>query len=51
MSAQRRISWIMGIASMFATASFAQQVKTDYDRNADFSKYKPYSWENIRSGK
>jgi hypothetical protein len=26
----------IGIALLFATASFAQQVKTDYDRNADF---------------
>ena len=34
---------------MFATASFAQQVKTDYDRNADFSKYKTYSWEDVHT--
>src|ERR1700691_5314669 len=49
MNAQRRISCFMGIASMFATASFAQQVKTDYDRNADFSKDKTYSWENVHT--
>ena len=49
MNAQRRISCFMGIAAMFATASFAQQVKTDYDRNADFSKDKTYSWENVHT--
>jgi hypothetical protein len=43
----RRISLLAGIAFVFAAASFAQQVKTDYDRNADFSKYKTYSWENV----
>ena len=32
-----------------ATASFAQQVKTDYDRSADFSQYKTYSWEKVQS--
>jgi Domain of unknown function (DUF4136) len=49
MNAQCRISCFMGIASMLATASFAQQVKTDYDRNADFSSYKTYSWENVHT--
>jgi Domain of unknown function (DUF4136) len=34
---------------LFATASFAQQVKTDYDRTADFSQYKTYSWENVHT--
>ncbi|HEX4166528.1 MAG TPA: hypothetical protein VHZ55_13755 [Bryobacteraceae bacterium] len=32
-----------GIALLFATASIAAQVKTDYDRSADFSQYKTYS--------
>src|SRR5580700_3438229 len=49
MNAQRRISCFMGIVAMFATASFAEQVKTDYDRNADFSRYKTYSWENVHT--
>jgi hypothetical protein len=39
----------MGIALMYATASFAQQVKTDYDRNADFGQYKTYSWEKVQT--
>ena len=39
----------VGIALLFATASFAQQVKTDYDRSADFSQYKTYSWEKVQT--
>jgi hypothetical protein len=38
-----------GIVLLFATASFAQQVKTDYDRSADFSQYKTYSWEKVEA--
>ena len=49
MNAQRRILCFMAIASLFATASFAQQAKTDYDRNADFTKYKTYSWQNVHT--
>jgi len=44
MNARRRISSFIGIALLFATAAFAQQVKTDYDRNTDFSQYKTSSW-------
>ncbi len=33
----------------FAGASFAQQVKTDYDRSANFGQYKTYSWQNVRT--
>src|SRR5580698_1492386 len=49
MSTQRRIFSLMGIALLCATASFAQQVKTDYDRSADFSQYKTYSWEQVQT--
>ena len=34
---------------LFASASFAEQVKTDYDRGADFSQYKTYSWEKVQT--
>jgi hypothetical protein len=30
-------------------ASFAQQVKTDYDHNANFGQYKTYSWEKVQT--
>jgi hypothetical protein len=33
----------------FSAASFGQQVKTDYDRNANFSQYKTYSWEKVQT--
>ena len=35
--------------NVFAAATFAQQVKTDYDRNANFSQYKTYSWEKVQT--
>src|ERR1700678_4718787 len=38
-----------GIAVFFAAASFAQQVKTDYDRGVDFSQFKTYSWEKVQT--
>src|ERR1700676_3980000 len=49
MNVQRTIFASAGIALLFATASFAQQVKTDYDRSADFSHYKTYSWEKVQT--
>jgi Domain of unknown function (DUF4136) len=49
MKVQRSIFASVGIALLFAAASFAQQVKTDYDRSADFSQYKTYSWEKVQT--
>jgi hypothetical protein len=49
MNVKRSIFASIGIALLFATASFAQQVKTDYDRSADFSQYKTYSWEKVQT--
>src|SRR5580700_11906642 len=49
MSTQRRILSLMGIALLCATPAFAQQVKSDYDRSADFSQYKTYSWEQVQT--
>jgi len=45
MKVRHHIFASVGIATVFAAATFAQQVKTDYDRNANFSQYKTYSWE------
>jgi hypothetical protein len=39
----------MAIAILFATTSFGQQVKTDYDRSADFSQYRTYSWGEVHT--
>ena len=49
MNAQRTKFAMVGAALLLASASFAQQVKTDYDRSADFSQYKTYSWEKVQT--
>jgi Domain of unknown function (DUF4136) len=49
MKLQRKIFASVGITLLFATASFAQHVKTDYKRGTDFSQYKTYSWEKVRT--
>src|ERR1700676_5813790 len=49
MNVHRTIFASVGVALLFASASFAQQVKTDYDRSADFSQYKTYSWEKVQT--
>jgi hypothetical protein len=49
MNVQRRMLASAGIALLSATVSFAQQVKTDYDRSADFTQYKTYSWEKVQT--
>jgi len=50
MNVPRSISFSTGILTLlFTTASFAQQVKTDFDRSADFSQYKTYSWEKVHT--
>ena len=43
MSAKYRLLFSMAVAILAATASLAE-VKTDYDRTAEFSRYKTYSW-------
>jgi hypothetical protein len=48
MNVQRTIFASVGIVLLSVTTSFAQQVKTDYDRGADFSQYKTYSWERSK---
>jgi Domain of unknown function (DUF4136) len=48
MSVKYRMLLSMVIAILAATASLAE-VKTDYDRNADFSRYKTYSWGKVHT--
>jgi hypothetical protein len=40
---------LIGMMFLFAGASSAQQVKTDYDRGANFGQYKTYSWEHVKT--
>ena len=49
MKTQHKIFVSAAIALLAATASFAQDVKTDYDRSTDFSQYKTYSWEKVQT--
>jgi hypothetical protein len=49
MNVQRSIFASLGMALLFATGALAQQVKTDYDRGADFNQYKTYSWEKVQT--
>lgn len=49
MNAHTRTIASIGIVLLATTASFAQQVKTDYDRTADFTQYKTYSWEKVQT--
>lgn len=46
----RKAAFVL-IACAFFTGSelFAQQIKTDYDRGANFSQYKTYSWEKVQT--
>src|ERR1700752_5363142 len=48
MSVKYRILFSMAIAILAATASLAE-VKTDYDRTAEFSRYKTYSWGKVHT--
>jgi hypothetical protein len=49
MNVQRVIFASIGTVLLCASASFAKQVKTDYDRKADFSRYKTYSWQKVQT--
>jgi hypothetical protein len=49
MKVQSVVLVLMGMISLFAGNSSAQQVKTDYDRSADFKEYKTYSWEQVKT--
>jgi len=49
MDGQLRKFSLIGMALLGAAALFGQQVKTDYDRAADFSQYKTYSWQKVQT--
>jgi hypothetical protein len=49
MKLQRAVFVLLGMALLFAGALSAQQVKTDYDRSANFGQYKTYSWEQVKT--
>ncbi len=49
MNMQRTLFASAGIVLLLASASFAEQVKTDYAHGTDFSRYKTYSWEKVQT--
>jgi hypothetical protein len=49
MTLQRVVFVLIGMMFLFAGNSSAQQVKTDYDRSANFAQYKTYSWEHVKT--
>jgi len=49
MKMQKVILALVGMTLVFAGMASAQQVKTDYDRSANFALYKTYSWEHIET--
>ena len=49
MKTYRRPLALVGSAVFFGVMAMAQQVKTDYDRGADFSRYKTYSWQKVQT--
>ena len=49
MKVQRVISVLIGVILLFAVKSSAGDVKTDYDRGANFGQYKTYSWEQVKT--
>jgi hypothetical protein len=49
MKLQKVVFVLMGMMVWFVSTASAQQVKTDYDRNANFGQYKTYSWEQVKT--
>jgi len=49
MKLQKAVLALSGLIICLAMASSAQQVKTDYDRNANFGQYKTYTWEQVKT--
>jgi hypothetical protein len=49
MKVQNRTFVSIAMFFVFISVSFAQQVTTDYDHNANFGQYKTYSWEKVQT--
>jgi hypothetical protein len=49
MKLQRALYVLFAMMFLFAAKSQAQQVKTDYDRGANFAQYKTYSWQHVKT--
>jgi hypothetical protein len=49
MKMQKVMLALVGMTLVCAGMASAQQVKTDYDRSANFALYKTYSWEHVET--
>ena len=49
MKMQKVMFVLIGMMYLFADRASAQQVKTDYDRSANFGQYHTYSWERVKT--
>jgi hypothetical protein len=49
MKVHKTIVLLIAMILLATAASVAQQVKTDYDRNANFTQYKTYSWSSVKT--
>ena len=49
MKAQRAMWVFIGMILLFVGKLSAAEVKTDYDRGANFAQYKTYSWEQVKT--
>ncbi|HEY2498428.1 MAG TPA: DUF4136 domain-containing protein [Candidatus Angelobacter sp.] len=49
MKIKKHIMLSAAIILLMTIPSVAQQVKTDYDRDANFSQYKTYSWSSVKT--
>jgi uncharacterized protein DUF4136 len=49
MRSQKAVFVLTGIVLWLASTVSAQQVKTDYDRNANFAQFKTYSWQQVKT--
>lgn len=49
MKIKNQIMLSIAMIMLVTIPSLAQQVKTDYDRSANFSQYKTYSWANVKT--
>ena len=49
MKAQNTLFFSIATLFVLTAASFAQQVKTDYDHNANFGQYRTFSWEKVKT--
>ena len=47
MKTNSRLTTMASLMLLLAGACVAEQVKTDYDRSANFGQYKTYSWQNV----